>query len=256
MHNLNNIVILTGAEISAESGLETFRSEDRTWNKFRIEDVATPQAFQKNPTRVYDFYNKRRQDVQKAKPNAAHHALYKLEQNWPRNFLLITQNVDDLHERAGSKHLVHMHGTIKIALCLFCGQRHHWCEDMDLTSICPSCTKTKMLRPDIVWFGEIPYHMDIIENALYQCDLFVSIGTSVTVYPAANFVSMAKANGAKSIDMNLMSDTNQNCTHRYNSLFNQSIIGSASQSVPKFVCNLLQKNAFGFKAIAIKCSLN
>lgn len=230
-----DIVILTGAGISAESGLETFRGDDGTWNKYRIEDVATPEAFIKNPQLVNAFYNQRRRDAALARPNAAHFALAKLEAEAQGRFLLVTQNVDDLHERAGSIHLSHMHGTLNSVLCLSCHHQSIWCDDIDDESVCPHCFVKGSLRPDIVWFGEMPYHMDRIEQALHSCDLFVAIGTSGLVYPAAGFVSLAKAAGAECVEINLA------CDNAISSLFDTAISGPASISVPAFVDELLQQ---------------
>ena len=237
MQKKSSIVILTGAGISAESGLATFRNDNGTWNKYRIEDVATPQAFQENPERVQDFYNHRRKDAQNAKPNPAHIALYKLEQQWQDDFLLITQNVDDLHEKAGSKKLVHMHGSLNSALCNSCHQTSSWHTNLNATSTCPHCKKSGHMRPDIVWFGEMPHHMDRIEQALVNADIFIAIGTSGQVYPAAGFVSLASAAGAQCIEMNLI------CNNTISSLFVQHINGKASKTVPKFIDELLQSNA-------------
>lgn len=233
MSKLNNIAILTGAGISAESGLETFRGSDGTWNKYQIEVVATPEGFARNPDLVNSFYNERRKDAAKAVPNTAHSALAKLEKHWCGDFLLITQNVDNLHERAGSKKLVHMHGTLNHVICLVCQQTSFWCDDVTSDSVCPNCSQIGHLRPDIVWFGEMPYHINEIEQALHKADIFISIGTSGTVYPAAGFVSLAHAAGAKCFELNLT------CNTASSGIFDQAINGPASRTVPELVDKLI-----------------
>ncbi len=233
MSKLNNIAILTGAGISAESGLETFRGSDGTWNKYQIEDVATPEGFARNPDLVNSFYNERRKDAAKVVPNAAHIALAKLEKHWCGDFLLITQNVDNLHERAGSKKLVHMHGTLNHVICLACQEISFWCDDVTSGSVCPNCSQIGQLRPDIVWFGEMPYHINEIEQALHKADIFISIGTSGTVYPAAGFVSLAHAAGAKCFELNLT------CNTANSGIFDHAINGPASSTVPELVDKLI-----------------
>lgn len=233
MSQFPNIVILTGAGISAESGLETFRGSDGTWNKYKVEDVATPEAFARSPGIVNEFYNKRRTEALKALPNKAHYALAKLEKNMPGSFLLVTQNVDDLHEKAGSKNVLHMHGTLNHVICLGCHQKSLWKEDVTADSICPHCHAKAKLRPDIVWFGEMPYHMQEIESALAKADIFAAIGTSGTVYPAAGFVSLARQAGAECFEINLVANP-----YSY-SLFDDVISGPATQTVPAFVDQLL-----------------
>ena len=195
-----NIVILTGAGISAESGLGTFRDEDGLWTKYDLEDVATPEGFARNPSLVLDFYNKRRANCLAAAPNAAHFALAKLEAR--HEVLIVTQNVDDLHERAGSKSLIHMHGELLGQLCGACGDRRRAEADLTLESPCPACGATA-LRPDVVWFGEMPYQMERIWEALRRCELFVSVGTSGEVYPAAAFAQDALRAGAETLELNL-----------------------------------------------------
>lgn len=231
----SSIVILTGSGISAESGIATFRGADGTWENQRLKDVATPHAFLKNRQRVYQFYNERRRQAQLAQPNSAHRALSELEAHVKGRFLLVTQNVDDLHEKAGSQQIAHMHGSLNSALCLSCGMRGVWQGDMDDTSCCPSC-HTGRLRPDIVWFGEMPYEMQSIENALSSCDIFISIGTSGRVYPAAGFVELAQASGAECVELNIDPD------EAYSSAFDKVIIGPASEVVPTFVQTLLSEN--------------
>lgn len=230
----HSIVILTGAGISAESGLATFRAEDGLWENHRIEDVATPEAFARNPALVHEFYNKRRKGLLEPHilPNAAHEALARLEQEWPGDVLVITQNIDNLHERAGSRNLIHMHGEVLKVFCHFCSYKVEWQDDLTAEHSCQSCLKRGGLRPDIVWFGEIPYKMDSIFKALSDCDLFISIGTSGHVYPAAGFVNKAKAGGALAIELNL--DPSQNYF-----LFDEHRTGPAGKTVPAFVDELL-----------------
>lgn len=198
-----SILILTGAGISAESGLDTFRSSGGLWENHRIEDVATPEAFARDPKRVQNFYNKRRAALFDVRPNAAHEALVRLEREHDGSVLIVTQNVDDLHERAGSKNLIHMHGQLRSALCADCGHRDRWLGDLDHNARCAACSRTGSMRPDIVWFGENPYHMERVWDALAACDLFVSIGTSGNVYPAAQFVQQASRGGAETLELNL-----------------------------------------------------
>jgi NAD-dependent deacetylase len=195
-----NIIILTGAGISAESGLATFRGGDGLWDGHRIDDICTPEALDSNRALVHRFYDERRSDLKLAKPNPAHNALARLERHWESqqngNFLLVTQNVDDLHERAGSRNLIHMHGELNSVLCEGCGARKAWHLPLPEYERCPSCRRD-YLRPDIVFFGEMPYQMDRIHEALRTCDLFLSVGTSGTVYPASQFVMFAKDAGAE-----------------------------------------------------------
>lgn len=196
------LVILTGAGISAESGLGTFRDKDGLWTKFDLEEVATPQGFAKDPKKVHDFYNARRRNAAEAEPNAAHFALADLENAFGPRVMLVTQNVDDLHERAGSKHVWHMHGALKDACCASCAHRYPSPMVMAAHDPCPSCA-APATRPDIVWFGEMPMFMDDISAALERCAMFVAIGTSGTVYPAAGFAAEARANGAETVELNL-----------------------------------------------------
>lgn len=230
--DFGRIVVLTGAGISAESGLATFRGEDGLWEGHRVEDVATPEAFARDPALVHEFYNARRAQLREVEPNAAHLALAKLEAAWPGQFLLVTQNVDNLHERAGSEKLIHMHGRNTVAWCLQCDGRSPWLDPMSETSICPACRQEGALRPDIVWFGEMPYEMDRIEDALRTCDLFVSIGTSGAVYPAAGFVQTARYCGAQTLEMNL--EPSQGSI-----FFDESRAGPAGELVPAWVEQVL-----------------
>ena len=227
-----SLVILTGAGISAESGLATFRDPDGIWSRVRIEDVATPEAFARDPARVQAFYNARRRQLADpaVQPNAAHLALARLEAAWPSPFLLVTQNVDDLHARAGSRKLLQMHGALRRVLCPKCGARSAWDGDLDGTIPCPSCGATA-LRPDIVWFGEMPYGLDEIEAALGGCGLFVSIGTSGQVYPAAGFVAAVRGR-ARTVELNLQPSEGT-------SLFDEARHGPATEVVPRFVDELL-----------------
>lgn len=231
MEKPRNIVILTGAGISAESGLETFRASDGLWAQHRVEDVATPEAFARDPDLVLRFYDQRRQNTQLAVPNAAHQALARLDADWDGDLLIITQNVDDLHERAGAKRLLHMHGALLSAWCTACDARHDWAVSLIDRPPCPSCAAPH-LRPDIVWFGEMPYHMAEIDRALSQCDLFVSIGTSGAVYPAAGFVQTARHFGARTLELNL--DPSQGSI-----LFHEARMGRATNLVPAWVDEVL-----------------
>lgn len=227
-----NIVILTGAGISAESGIRTFRDGNGLWENHRVEDVATPEAFARDPRLVHEFYNLRRAQLKEpaVKPNAAHLALAKLEENWDGDFLLVTQNVDDLHQRAGSKRILTMHGQLRSAWCTSCDLKTKWLEDLGLETECPRCSVKGDLRPDIVWFNEMPYHMDEIQNALECADVFVSIGTSGQVYPAAAFVRWAS--GARTIEVNREETA-------ISTAFNECRVGSAGTEVPALVKDLL-----------------
>jgi NAD-dependent deacetylase len=202
MTTIRNIVILTGAGISAESGIDTFRSEGGLWEQHRVEDVATPEAFARDPDLVLRFYDMRRQRIQEVVPNAAHDALARLDATWPGALTIVTQNVDDLHERAGTTRLIHMHGEHLSAWCAACDARTPWRATLLDRPTCPSCGAAA-LRPDIVWFGEMPYRMEEIYAAVAACDLFVSIGTSGAVYPAAGLVRAARQAGAATLELNL-----------------------------------------------------
>lgn len=234
MREINNIVILTGAGISAESGVATFRGPDGLWEGHRVEDVATPEAFSRDPDLVQKFYDERREKLAGVEPNTAHIALAKLDRDWPGELLLVTQNVDDLHERAGSERLIHMHGELNSVWCLRCGERSKFDGKLAFDPACPRCDEFGGLRPDIVWFGEMPYHMDRIETALARCDLFVSIGTSGAVYPAAGFVRTAGHYGARTLEMNL--DPSEGSIY-----FDESQMGKAGELVPAWVEVLLEQ---------------
>lgn len=230
-----SIVILTGAGISKESGLSTFRDADGLWATVRIEDVATPQAFRSNPVRVHDFYNARRRQMADpaVQPNAAHAALARLEAEWPGELLLVTQNIDDLHERAGSHAVLHMHGELLKLRCGHCHVVLEWRGDASVGTPCPSCGHVAGLRPHVVWFGEMPLGMEAIYAALDACDLFVSIGTSGTVYPAAGFVEEVQRRGhAHTVELNLEPSLGV-------SAFDEAIHGPATEIVPAFVERIL-----------------
>jgi NAD-dependent deacetylase len=202
MTAIRNIVVLTGAGISAESGIDTFRDAGGLWEQHRVEDVATPEGFARDPDLVLNFYDMRRAALARVEPNAAHRALARLDAEWGGNLLIVTQNVDDLHERAGATRVLHMHGELLSALCSACGERAPFTGEMIERPACPHCG-ARALRPDVVWFGEMPYDMDRIYDALRGADLFVSIGTSGAVYPAAGFVRDARELGARTLELNL-----------------------------------------------------
>ncbi|MDT0593354.1 Sir2 family NAD+-dependent deacetylase [Glaciecola petra] len=228
------IVVLTGAGISAESGIKTFRDNNGLWENHSVEEVATPEGFAANPGLVYRFYNERRQQLlsPSIKPNEAHNALAKLEQGLGNNVVVVTQNVDNLHERAGNKNVIHMHGELLSVKCPQSNKSIYTESNTDATMLCECCKTPNSLRPDIVWFGEVPYHMDRIEQHLYQADIFVSIGTSGNVYPAAGFVSFANSCGAHTVELNLEPSETE-------SQFEEKIHGPASVIVPQFVEDIL-----------------
>jgi len=254
--SVRNIVILTGAGVSAESGLATFRGPDGLWEGHRVEDVCTPEAFARDPVLVHQFYDARRAKLGTVQPNAAHAALARLDAEWRGELLLVTQNVDDLHERAGSKRLVHMHGELASGWCLACDERFPWTGPMSPSSarpepvegershfdklnvsaeaanLCRSCGAAGQVRPDIVWFGEMPYAMEQIEDALQTCDLFVSIGTAGAVYPAAGFVQTARYCGARTLEINLEPSLGS-------IYFDESRIGKAGELVPEWIDEIL-----------------
>lgn len=225
------IVVLSGAGLSAASGLGTFRDAGGLWEEYDLEDVATPQGFARDPALVHRFYNARRANCIAARPGAAHDALARLAAALGNRVLLVTQNIDDLLERAGAQDTVHMHGQLMRALCAACGHRWDAPPEMHVTDACPSCG-AQATRPDVVWFGEMPYHMDRIAAALAECTLFVSIGTSGSVYPAAGFVAEAAAYGAQTLELNLEpSDTA--------GVFDRAVQGPADEIVPGWVAEML-----------------
>ena len=227
MRKPDNIVILTGAGISAESGVATFRAADGLWEGHKVEAVATPEGFANDPALVHAFYDARRARLDEVLPNAAHQALARLDAEWAGELLIVTQNVDDLHERAGAKRLVHMHGELLSGWCRACDGRFGWAGPMGEAATCPACAAPGRLRPDIVWFGEMPYEMERIETALRNADLFVSIGTSGAVYPAAGYVQTARYCGARTLELNL--DPSQGSI-----FFDEVRIGRAGVEVPKW----------------------
>jgi len=229
------IVILTGAGISAESGIDTFRDAGGLWENHRVEDVATPEGYAKDPKLVHHFYNLRRAALKTLEPNPAHLALAKLEAGLAKHggqLTLVTQNVDDLHERGGAQEVIHMHGILTSMLCGVCEHRWEHQEDATPEMSCPKCDVKGAPRPDIVWFGEMPYAMHVIEQRVAACDLFVSIGTSGAVYPAAGFVQMAKALGKGTLELNLERSQGSH-------FFDESRLGPAGTLVPQWVDEIL-----------------
>lgn len=234
MTDPKNLLVLTGAGISAESGLATFRGPGGLWEGHRVEDVCTPEALARDPVLVHRFYDARRAALAGVMPNAAHAALARLDAAWPGELLIVTQNVDDLHERSGAARLLHMHGELSAALCAACGARGAWAGPMPPASECSACG-APALRPDIVFFGEMPYHMERIEATLADTDLFVSIGTSGAVYPAAGFVQTARYHGARTLELNLERSAGSG-------YFHESRLGAASGLVPQWVGELLDQS--------------
>lgn len=233
---IESIVILTGAGVSAESGIRTFRAADGLWEDHRIDDVATPEAFHRDPHLVHRFYNERRKQLlsDEVKPNLAHQALALLEKEFPGNVLVVTQNIDNLHERAGTQNRIHMHGELLNLRCKESGVIYPNHQESRPEDICPCCGSSGNLRPDIVWFGERPMAMERIYTALEECDLFVAIGTSGNVYPAAGFVAVANECGALTVELNLEPSKVQ-------SAFSHRIYGPASEIVPEFVADILRQ---------------
>lgn len=234
MTELRNIVVLTGAGVSAESGIATFRGPGGLWEGHRVEDVCTPEALARDPELVHRFYDLRRAALARVVPNAAHLALARLDAAWAGELLIVTQNVDDLHERAGARRLLHMHGELRSVLCASCGAREVWEGDLPPTPspfVCASCGAAA-LRPDIVFFGEMPYQMERIEAAVAGCDLFVSVGTSGAVYPAAGFVQMARYHGAATLELNLEPSAGS-------AWFDATRLGPAGELVPAWVDEVL-----------------
>ncbi len=233
MKKPNSIVILTGAGVSAESGIATFRASDGLWENHRIEDVASPEGFARDPELVQNFYNQRRRQLlsDEIKPNAAHRALATLEQKFAGDVLLITQNIDNLHERAGSKNVLHMHGELLQMRCRISDVQYTCRQDISVEDRCECCQQTGNLRPNIVWFGEMPLFMDDIYQALAECDLFVAIGTSGNVYPAAGFIEVARQAGADGLEINMEKSLVANA-------FTDGVYGPATQCVPQWVQSL------------------
>lgn len=238
--SVSSIVILTGAGISAESGIKTFRASDGLWEEHHIEDVASPEGFLKDPALVQKFYNARRTQLLSSKVtiNAAHIALAKLQQQFSGSVTLVTQNIDDLHERAGSKQVLHMHGELLKKRCNKTQEVSDCQQDIGMNDACECCQQTGTLRPHIVWFGEMPFYMDEIYAVLSECDLFVAIGTSGHVYPAAGFVEIAARSGAETLEINLEES-------QVASQFEQGLYGKASEQVPVWVDSILEKDCFG-----------
>lgn len=232
--SVTNIVILTGAGISAESGIQTFRASDGLWENHRIEDVATPEGFERDPHLVQRFYNMRRQQLlsDDISPNKGHIALADLEQDDRFNVLVVTQNIDNLHERAGTENIIHMHGELLKCFCTRTQQRFSLLEDLNAETQCDCCKVTARLRPDIVWFGEMPYQMDEIYDAISCCDVFLSIGTSGNVYPAAGFVEAANQSGAHTVELNLEPSLVE-------SAFKEKVYGHATEVVPNYLSALV-----------------
>ncbi len=231
---MTSLVILTGAGISAASGLSTFRDPDGLWAQVDIEDVATPEAFHRDPARVHDFYNARRRQLQSAgiAPNAAHEALAALQRRWRGAFTLVTQNIDDLHERAGSTGVIHMHGELLKSRCVRTGETFACPGELSTAASCPCCGEPGTLRPHVVWFGEMPLAMDRIHAATRACDLFVAIGTSGEVYPAAGLIEVARGNGrARAVELNLERT-------RLTWMFDESVQGPAATIVPAWTSRL------------------
>lgn len=229
------VAVLTGAGISAESGIPVFRSETGLWENHKVEDVATYEGFMRNKTMVHDFYNGMRQSLKTKQPNAGHLALTKLQEELKKKggqLTIITQNIDDLHEKAKSNNIIHMHGRLNTLWCESCDERFPFFDNSSVESVCPKCGR-KTLRPDIVWFGEMPYQMNEIEDCLCQCDLFMAIGTSGVVYPAAGFVSLVRSMRKPCLEFNLEPSAVQ-------SQFTRGFYGKASQTLPAFVDYLLQ----------------
>lgn len=232
MQPITSIVVLTGAGISAESGIKTFRAADGLWEEHRIEEVASPQGFADNPALVHEFYNQRRRHLlsETVRPNPAHQALARFEREFDGEFLMVTQNIDNLHEQAGSENLLHLHGELLKMRCVRTNQIFDTREDLQPSSRCRCCDEPHGLRPHIVWFGEMPFYLERIFEALSRCDLFIAIGTSGNVYPAAGFYQTARLAGARTVEINLEA-TGSN--------FDEHVYGKASERVPQYLLELL-----------------
>jgi NAD-dependent deacetylase len=231
------VVVLTGAGISAESGVRTFRDAGGLWEGHDVEDVATPEGFARDPDLVQRFYDARRRALVHVEPNAAHRALAALEETLGEDLLVVTQNVDDLHERAGSRRVVHMHGELRRARCAACGARPAWVADLVDAPPCPACGRSE-LRPDVVWFGEVPYELERIDRAVTSAELFVAVGTSGQVYPAAGYVALAAGSGARTLELNLETSA----VSRY---FDEVRTGPAAELVPQWAGELLESVSRG-----------
>ena len=229
---IHSIVILTGAGVSAESGIATFRDADGLWEKHDPMDIATPEAFARDPELVYRFYNARRRKLPEVEPNEAHRSLARLQREFDGQVFLVTQNVDDLHERGGSRQVCHMHGELQAVLCETCRSSMPAPGDYDGATQCPACKRSGGLRPDVVWFGEMPYFMDEIEARLMDCDLFIAVGTSGVVYPAAGFVRQARMHGALTVEVNKE-------VSEVTDMFHQQRQGAATAEVARLVDELL-----------------
>ncbi len=230
------MVILSGAGLSRESGLDTFRDPDGIWAKVNVDDVATPGAFGRNPARVHEFYNSRRRQLLSGAihPNEAHFALANLQRSWKGDVTIVTQNIDDLHERADTSGVIHIHGELLKARCSGCRNATHCMGDLGIESRCPTCGTSGRMRPDVVWFGEMPMHMEKVQKALERADLFISIGTSGTVYPAAGFVEIARNAGAHTVELSLEKSLGA-------SLFHEAVYGPATKVVTEYVEHLLTR---------------
>ncbi|GJL99525.1 MAG: NAD-dependent protein deacylase [Methyloligella sp.] len=239
----DKILILTGAGLSAESGLGTFREENGIWSKYNFEEVATPEGYAADPKRCLDFYNMRRDLHHKATPNTAHKALARLEAEYPGEVVIVTQNIDSLHEAAGSHRIIHMHGQIDRVKCNDCGTTYDYpYGTIEVNSICPSCNVQGQQRPDVVWFGEMPYDLDEIQKEIDSCFLFISIGTSGSVYPAAGFVNMARKAGAHTVELNL--EPSDGAVQ-----FHEAHQGKATEIVPRYVDKLMHEAAIAQKKV-------
>lgn len=239
----DKIVILTGAGMSAESGLGTFRDKNGIWSQYNMDEVATPEGFLEDPQRSLDFYNVRRDLHAKAEPNKAHKALARLEADYPGEVVIVTQNIDHLHEVAGSQRVIHMHGRVDRARCISCDHVYDISHGrLSDDSQCPSCQCQGQQRPDVVWFGEMPYHMDEIQDEVTSCFLFLSIGTSGSVYPAAGFVSLARKSGAHTVELNL--EPSEGVIK-----FHEAHHGKATDIVPMYVDRLMHEAAIARKEV-------
>ncbi|MCQ8184946.1 NAD-dependent deacylase [Parvularcula maris] len=228
------IVVLTGAGISADSGVDTFRDQNGAWVKNNPMKVATPEGFAEDPERVHAFYNARRAQLPGVDPNPAHVALAELEREAVKaggSFTLVTQNVDNLHARAGSKNILPIHGSLTKVSCQACQEVFDWEKNLSVKTPCPSCG-ARAMRPYIVWFGEIPRHFDKVEEAMMEADLFISVGTSGSVYPAAGLVGFARERGIPRVELNLEPSDNAY-------LFTDKRYGRASEVVPAYVRDLV-----------------